>query len=146
MARATQPASRQPRRGGTVADQTALLLEMVKQLREDYARDQEAARQSRMALHSRVDEVIDRMGKMETTAALSGEIDAQVRTELDELRTIINGNAASIAPTIDEWKRIRALGLGLVGLLAIGGVSMGAILATAGDAAVNAVRGWLRIP
>ena len=126
-------------------DQTALLLEMVKQLRADYARDQEAAQQSRAALHRRVDEVIDRIGRMETTAALAGEVDAQVRTELDELKALVDGNSRSIAPTIEEWKRIRMLGLGIVGLLAIGGVSVGAFLAMMGDAAVNAVRAWLRI-
>ena len=118
---------------------------MVRQLREDYAEDQKAARESRAAQHRRLDEVMLRLGQMETTAALAGEVDAQVRTELDELKALVDANAQAIAPTVDEWKRIRALGLGIVALLAVGGVSVGAFLAYAGEAAVNAVRAWLRI-
>jgi len=128
------------------ADNTAMLLEMLRQFREDYNHDQEAARQSRAALHGRIDDLVGRLAKMETTAVLSAEVDTQVRSELDALKALVDGNTSSIAPTIEEWKRIRALGLGIVGLLAIGGVSVGAALAMAGDAAVNAVRAWLRIP
>ncbi len=128
-----------------MADQTSVLLDMVRQLREDYARDQEAARESRAALHRRVDEVMDRLAQMETTAAISGQIDAQVRQELDALKTTVESNAAMLAPTVEEWKRIRAIGLGLVGLLAIGGISLGAAAAWAGEAIVNTIRAWLRI-
>lgn len=128
-----------------MADNNDLLLEMLKQLRADLARDQTAGRESRAVLHQRVDEVLDRLGKMETSIAIAGEIDAQVRHELDELRKQVVENAAAIAPTVDEWKRIRAIGLGLVGLLAIGGVSLGAAAAWAGEAIVNAVRAVLRI-
>lgn len=38
----TTPVSRRPRSGGIVADQNGLLLKMLEQLRDDYARDQEA--------------------------------------------------------------------------------------------------------
>lgn len=129
-----------------MAEPTIVLLEMVRQLREDYARDQEASRESRAALHRRVDEVIERLAQIETTVAIAGQIDAQVRQELDALKSTVEVNATSIAPTVDEWRRIRAIGIGIVGLLAVGGISIGAAAMWAGEALVNAVRGWLKIP
>ena len=121
-----------------MAEPTIVLLEMVRQLREDYARDQEASRESRAALHRRVDEVIERLAQIETTVAIAGQLDA--------LKSTVEVNATSIAPTVDEWRRIRAIGIGIVGLLAVGGISIGAAAMWAGEALVNAVRGWLKIP
>lgn len=129
-----------------MADQTSVLLQMVRQLREDYARDQEAARESRAALHRRVDEVMDRLAQMETTAAIAGHIDAQVRQELDDLKSTVAASADALAPTVEEWRRIRAIGLGIVGLLTIGGLSVGAAIAWAGEAVASIVRGWLKLP
>jgi hypothetical protein len=40
---------------------------------------------------------------------------------------------------------MKTIGLGFAGLLALGGISLGAMLAYASDTAVNAVRHWLRI-
>jgi hypothetical protein len=64
-----------------------------------------------------------------------------VRTELNDLGARI----ARIQPTVDEWSRIRALGMGIVGLLTIGGVSIGALVASGNEWLANAIRHWLRI-
>ena len=124
-----------------MADQTTLLLEMVRQLRDDYARDQEQAQQSRASLHRRVDEVIDRIGKIETTAALAGEIDAQVRVELDAL----NKKLIEVEPVAEEWGRVKTIGKWAAGALLASGVGLGAVAAALGDQAIAAVRHWLRI-
>lgn len=119
----------------------ALLLRMVEQLRDDFAEEREASRQNRAGVHRRLDEVNDRLARMDTTAALSGQVDAQVRSELDAL----NAKVTAQQPTIDEWQRMRAIGLGIVGLIATGGLSIGAMLAWGGDTLSNLIRHWLRI-
>ena len=125
-----------------MADNTALLIEMMKQFREDYARDQEAASLTRAALRQRIDEVVDRLGKMETTAAISGEIDAQVRTELDALTKTLT----EVEPVAVEWNRVKSIGKWAASGLLASGVGIGALAAAAGDQVVAAIRAWLRIP
>lgn len=124
------------------ADNTALLLEVLRQFREDYAQDQESARQSRAAMRQRMEEVVDRLGKMETTAAISGEIDAQVRTELDALTRKLT----QVEPVAVEWNRVKSIGKWAASGLLASGVGIGALAAAAGDQVVAAVRAWLRIP
>lgn len=126
-----------------------LLLKMMEQLRDDVASDRETSRQSRATQHQRLDEVIDRLGKMETSIAIAGQIDAQVRTELDDLKQTVTTNQLEVAPTVEQWQDMLKTGrrvswvLGISGLLSLGGLI--ALATWAGDAAVNAVRAWLRI-
>ncbi|ODT79365.1 MAG: hypothetical protein ABS76_21105 [Pelagibacterium sp. SCN 64-44] len=74
-----------------------------------------------------------------------GATDSQIRAEVKNLTKTVTDNQEAAQPTIDEWKRIRAIGIGLVGLLALGGVSVGGALAWTGESVVNAIRHWLRI-
>ena len=124
------------------SDNTALLLEVLRQFREDYAQDQESARQSRAAMRQRMEEVVDRLGKLETTAALSGEIDAQVRTELDALTRKLT----QVEPVAVEWNRVKSIGKWAASGLLASGVGIGALAAAAGDQVVAGIRAWLRIP
>lgn len=124
------------------SDNTAILLEVLRQFREDYAQDQESARQSRAAMRQRMEEIVDRLGKMETTAALSGEIDAQVRTELDALTRKLT----EVEPVAVEWGRVKSIGKWAASGLLASGVGIGALAAAAGDQVVAVVRAWLRIP
>lgn len=123
------------------SDNTDLLLEMLRQFREDYAQDQAAASQTRAALRQRIDEVFDRLAKMETTAALSAEVDAQVRTELDALTKTLT----EVEPVAVEWGRVKSIGKWAASGLLASGVGIGALAAAAGDQVVAAVRAWLRI-
>ncbi|QMV02556.1 DUF1515 domain-containing protein [Devosia sp. D6-9] len=129
----------------TQSEAQRMLLEMLRGLKEDIAEEREASRLSRAAMRDRIEEVVDRVGNLETTLAISGQIDAQVRAELDALRKSVSDSNSSIQPTVDEWRRIKAIGIGLVGLLALGGVSVGAALSWAGESVVSAVRAWLHI-
>lgn len=123
------------------ADNTTLLLEMMRQFREDYAHDQAAANQTRAAMRERIDELFDRFARMETTAALSAEVDAQVRTELDALTKALT----DVEPVAVEWNRVKSIGKWAASGLLASGVGIGALAATAGDQVVAAVRAWLRI-
>lgn len=123
---------------------TALLLEVIRQFRDDYARDQEAAQLSRGALRQRMDEMVDRLGKMETTAALSGQIDAQVRTELD----LLTRKLTDVEPVVVEWNRVKSIGKWAASGLLASGVGIGALAATAGDqviAAIQTIKAWLHL-
>jgi len=126
----------------TQAESSTLMLEMLRQFREDYAQDQQAAAQTRSAMRQRLDEVVDRLGRMETTAAISGSIEAQVRNELDGLTRKLT----EVEPVAVDWNRVKSIGKWAAGGLLAGGVGVGALAASAGDQAVSAIRTWLRIP
>ena len=123
-----------------------LLLEMLRQIRDDFSEEREASRKSRAKLHERMDEIVDRVGKIEGDIAILGQVDGQVRGELQTLKATVQENQIEIKPTVDEWKRIRAIGIGFAGLLALGGVSLGAMAIYAGETLINTIRHWLRIP
>lgn len=124
-----------------MTDQTDLLLKMMEQLRDDFQDEREASRKSREKLHERVDGISDDIGSIRGDIRILGKVDAQIRGEVQSLGTKVD----NAQPTLEEWRRIRAIGIGLVGLLALGGMSVGAALAWAGESVVNAVRHWLRI-
>lgn len=60
-----------------------LLPAMMQDLKGDMAAKREASRQSRGAIRDRVEDVVERLGKRETTMAVAGQVDAQVRDEID---------------------------------------------------------------
>ena len=123
----------------------SLLLSMLEQLRDDFAAEREGSHLGRAAMHRRLDEVSERLARLDTNVALSGQADAQLRGEIDRLARKVDANQAAVAPSIDEWKRIRGLGLGIVGLMTAGGVTLGALVQWGGDGAVNAARAWLHV-
>jgi hypothetical protein len=123
----------------------SLLLSMLEQLRDDFAAERDVSHAGRAAMHRRLDEVSERLARLDINVALSGQADAQLRGEIDRLAGKVDANQAAVAPSIDEWKRIRGLGLGIVGLMTAGGVTLGALVQWGGDNAVNAARAWLHV-
>lgn len=123
-------------------DDNGLVIRLIEQMREDMAAEREASRESRARTHERIDQVVDRLGRIDTTIALAGEVDAQVRNELDALKTTVAG----VTPTVDEWRTVKTIGKWGAGALLTGGAGLGVFLAAAGDSAVSAIRHWLRIP
>lgn len=135
-----------------VAEEYKILLEMLKQqgesieaLRQTVAQGHEKSSDSRSKLHERIDELGDRLGKIDGDIRILGQVDAQLRSKVEALAETVQRNQAEAQPTIDEWRRIRAIGIGIVGLLALGGVSIGAMFAYAGEAVINWARHILRI-
>ncbi len=151
----TPPASRRPRGGGEV-DQTALLLKMLEQIKNDMGREQEAARESRAKLHERIDDIVMRIGSMETTVALAGEVDAQVRRELDGLNRRVHDDLGAmnrrldpekgdIGTTVAAWHDMLKTGRRISWLLGIAGItSIGTGMALIGGA-WDAIKAWLKI-
>ncbi|TIR78948.1 MAG: DUF1515 domain-containing protein [Mesorhizobium sp.] len=120
--------------------------EGVEQLRDDFQEEKRNAHESRMALHRRLDEQVAEISSLKTDVAIHGKIEAQVRNELKSLGEKVEANHEAVQPSVDDWKRMKNLGLGIAGMLAIGGLSFGALLMWASDTAVAAIRHWLKIP
>ena len=119
--------------------------EGIEQLREDFQEEKKNARDSRSTVHRRLDEHALEISNLRTDVAIAGKIEAQVRNEVKALAKKVDANHEAVQPSLDDWKRMKNLGVGVASLLAIGGLSIGAFLMWAGDAAVTAVRHWLRI-
>lgn len=75
-----------------------------------------------------------RLDKVETSITLSAAVDVQVRSELN-----------SIGPTIEDFRRMRAVGLSIVAVIALGGTAFGASMMWWYDTVVSAIRTILRI-
>lgn len=82
---------------------------------------------------------------LDTTVAISGGVDAQIREEIKALKETVDRNHASVQPALEEWKRMKTLGVGISGLIAFAGLTIGGIVAYIGDGAVAAIRHWLKI-
>ncbi|MFC5760501.1 DUF1515 domain-containing protein [Rhizobium sp. GCM10022189] len=89
-----------------------------------FAVEQQQAHHSRAAIHKRLDQQQQQISRMETTVAISGQVDAQLRDSIAVLKQTV---MTDISPTIDEWKRIKFLGGVLSGAL----VALGVTAATA---------------
>lgn len=110
----------------------------VTRLREDFAEEKALSKENRATIHRRLDEQAERIAKIEAAVAISA-------SDVEELKGAFETHQAEIGPTIQEWRRMKVLGSGITGLLAIAGLSLGAFLTWAGDSAVTAIRAWLKI-
>lgn len=82
------------------------------------AAQSEASEQSRRRLYERV-------GKIETSVEISGQVEAQVRDRLDKLDTRIE---SEIMPTVNKVNGWEKMGMGALAIIGIGGVSVGSAL------------------
>lgn len=128
----------------TQSEAQRMLLEMLRGLKEDIAEERDASRQSRAAMRDRIEDVADRLSHIEATIAVAGAVDAQVRSELDALRTSIEENRAAVQPTVDEWARVKLMGHGVVWTVGIAGAAFGASAWWFWDQLVATVRALLR--
>jgi hypothetical protein len=76
---------------------------------------------------------------------ISGAVDATLREEIKTLKDTVEKNHAATQPALEDWKRIKTIGYGVSGLIAIAGLTTGAIVTWMSDGAVSALRHWLKI-
>ena len=107
----------------------------VQHLLRDFGDEKIAARDNRAAMHRRLDE------QARELSALKAELTLSRRAVEDMART----QSETVLPAVGEWRDMKTTGLRIVGVLAIGGVSIGASLAWFSDQAVSLLRHWLRI-
>lgn len=120
--------------------------EGVDRLREDFQDEKRTAHESRAVIHQRLDSQAQQISHLETTIALSGQIDTQIRGELLALKETVEKNQDTVSPAIEDWRRMRTLGVGISGLIAFAGLTIGSIIAWAGETVVTTIRHWLKIP
>lgn len=107
----------------------------VEHLLSDFGDEKIAARDNRAAMHRRLDEQARELSALKTELTLS----RQVVEDLARIQT------NTVLPAVDDWQDMKRTGLTIVGLLALGGVSVGAALTWFSDQASMLVRHWLRI-
>lgn len=124
----------------------AAILQMLEGLRSDLATEREAAHESRATTHKRIDELIDRVGRVETTVAISGQVSAQSRNQFDALEREVRDQ---IAPTVEEWQRMLKTSRRIMIVLGISPFATAGAVAAAftwgGDWLVSMIRKLLRI-
>lgn len=112
----------------------------VERLRQDFSEEKVQASQSRKLLYERQDEMRGDLSNLKQDIDMAAVISAQ---KLGELAKELKDHKEAVQPSVDEWKRIRTLGIGITGVLAIGGLSVGAMLSMGLDAFRAAMRSWL---
>ena len=122
------------------------LEEKVEQLGKDVAEEKKDAHDSRASLHRRLDEQGTLVSLLDKTVGIDAQINAQTRDKIEHLSQTVKDNHEAVAPTIEDMKRLKTLGYGIAGLIALAGLSVGGLILWAGETAVNAVRHWLKIP
>lgn len=119
--------------------------ESVAQLRKDFGDEKANAHESRAVIHKRLDDQAKQIYHFDTTVAISAGVDAQIREEIKTLKETVQNNHASVQPALEEWRRMRTIGIGISGLIAFAGLTIGGIITYVGDGAVSAIRHWLKI-
>ncbi|OBY08340.1 DUF1515 domain-containing protein [Rhizobium leguminosarum bv. trifolii] len=130
---------------GRVEGRLTGIEESVTLLREDVSDEKDNAHQSRSVIHRRLDEQAKQISHLDTTVAISGGVDAQIREEIKALKETVEKNHSAVTPALEEWRRMKTLGYGISGLIAFAGLTIGGMVAYASDGAVAALRHWLKI-
>ncbi|PIO96304.1 DUF1515 family protein [Pleomorphomonas carboxyditropha] len=107
----------------------------VEHLLRDFGDEKIAARDNRAAMHRRLDEQARELSALKTELTLSRQV----------VEDLAKTQADTVLPAVGEWRDMKTTGLRIVGVLAIGGISLGATMAWFSDQAVSLLRHWLRI-
>lgn len=106
--------------------------------------DSHKASESRAAVHRRLDEHAEQLGHLESTVAISGHIDAQLRDKIDELKDDLGTHQKRVEPFIEDLRRMRLVGWGITGLIALAGLTFGSLIVWANEATRALLKYWLR--
>ncbi len=98
---------------GNMHQQIGMLTAKVDMMLEAQRRSEEKSDVSRASVHRRMDEMVDRVSKVETTMVT-------VQEDISEMR-----------PVTDDVRRWKLMGLGALGVIGIGGMAMGVTFADA---------------
>lgn len=66
-------------------------------------------------------------------------VDAHVREELKAIEETVQKNHVAVQPTLEEWRHMKKIRCGISGVIAFAGLTIGGLLAWAGDVDVARV-------
>lgn len=121
------------------------IYESVAQLRKDVGDEKTNAHESRTVIHRRLDEQMRQINFLDKVVEISSGVDVTLREEIKGLKATVEKNHEAVAPALDEWKRLKTLGIGISGLIALAGITVGGTISYAGDGLVTWVRHWLKV-
>lgn len=156
------------------ANDTAILHQILQQLGSidatqkalvsEFTEERRQARENRKDLHTKVDELTDRVARGEGDNKVLGQAIAQTRDHVDgvqdsiteameDMREEVVGRVAAledkikkeIGPPVEDFKRMRNIGYGIAALIGLSGLSVGAIFVAFGEKALEWLRAWLKI-
>lgn len=130
---------------GRVEGRLTGIEDSVSHLREEVSDEKDSAHESRTVIHRRLDEQAKQIHLLDMTITVSSGVDGQIREEIKSVKETVEKNHEAVAPTLEEWKKMKTLGYGISGLIAFAGLTIGGIIAYASDGAVAWVRHWLKI-
>lgn len=90
----------------------------VSHLRDELSDEKDNAHESSSVIHRRLDKQAKKIAHLDTTMAISGGVDATLREEIKSLTKTVEKNHEAVAPTLEEWKKMKTLGYGISGLIA----------------------------
>lgn len=135
----------------TVGDEYKILLAMLEQqnrsidgLRAVVSQGHEKSSESRAKLHERIDEVGEKIARLEGSVGILGHVDGQVRHELDGLKTALNQHKEAIDPTVENWRELMKSGKRISWAFSIAGITtIGGLIAVV-TGVFDWVGGWVR--
>ncbi|PDS45211.1 DUF1515 domain-containing protein [Rhizobium anhuiense] len=130
---------------GRVEGRLTGIEESVSLLREDVSDEKDNAHESRSVIHRRLDEQARQIHLLDMTVTVSSNVDGQIRDEIKTLKETVQKNHDAVAPTLEEWKKMKTLGYGISGLIAFAGLTVGGVVAYMSDGVVGWLRHWLKI-
>lgn len=118
------------------------LQQLIKAAEEDRA----SAAEWRRSVYHLLQDHADQINDLKTDVRIGAEISAQARESAKSVGEQLNERMdEDIVPTIEEWKKIKAMGLGMFALISLGGAMVIATIAYFWDAIAAAIRSGLRI-
>lgn len=130
---------------GRVEGRLSGIEESVSLLREDVSDEKDNAHESRTVIHRRLDEQMRQINLLDKIVEISSGVDVTLREEIKALRETVIINHAAVQPTIEEWKKLKTLGSGISGAIALSGLTVGTIIAVYGKAAFISFLSWFKV-
>lgn len=116
-------------------------------LLKEMAEEKASAAASRAAMHRRMDEQAEQIARLTTNVAISAEVSAQAREHAKGIEKRLD---EEVMPTIEDWKKIKNMGLGMAALIGLGGATIASAIWAGvtffGDSIAATIRAALRIP
>lgn len=115
----------------------------ITDMRQEFDVEQQNAHESRKDVHRKIDELTHRVAQTESAAQITGQVIAQTRDKIGGLEVTL---AQDIKPTVDEFKRIKLMGHGVIWAVGVAGAGLGLSAAWWGEQVIGWLRHLLRIP